>query len=118
MNPKRTRAMATAFMGFPSSAQSGGSAREGHTPYHRGRGAGCANPKTTAKARGHYSKTAPTSIGTLRQMPEGVERPDCRTSGRSRRVKRHFWRDHGKNLERGTRLATTTRANLAGKMAG
>src|SRR5204863_8056703 len=73
MNPKRTRAMATAFMGFPSSAQSGGSAREGHTPCHRGRGAGCANPKTTAKARGHYSKTAPTSIGTLRQMPEGVE---------------------------------------------
>ena len=72
--------MATAFMGFPSSAQSGGSAREGHTPYHRGRGAGCANPKTTAKARGHYSKTAPTSIGTLRQMPEGVERPGSRTS--------------------------------------
>ena len=58
--------MATAFMGFPSSAQSGGSAREGHTPYHRGRGAGCASPKTTATARGHYSKTAPTSIGTLR----------------------------------------------------
>ena len=73
--------MATAFMGFPSSAQSGGSAREGHTPYHRGRGAGCANPKTTAKARGHYSKTAPTSIGTLRQMPEGVERLRLPASG-------------------------------------
>ena len=73
--------MATAFMGSPSSAQSGGSASEGHTPYHRGRGAGCANPKTTAKARGHYSKTAPTSIDTLGQMPDGVERPGCRTSG-------------------------------------
>src|SRR5438477_6699835 len=69
MNPKRTRALATAFMGVPP-LQSAGSqlprpqdSRE-DTPYHRGRGAGCANPKTTAKARGHYSKTARTSIGT------------------------------------------------------
>ena len=73
--------MATAFMGFPSSAQSGGSARARTHAISPGRGAGCANPKTTAKARGHYSKTAPTSIGTLRQMPEGVEGPGCRTSG-------------------------------------
>jgi hypothetical protein len=51
--------MATAFMGFPSSYED---TREGHTPDHRSRGAGCANPKTTAKAIGHYSKTAPTSI--------------------------------------------------------
>ena len=32
-----------------------------------------------------------------------------------RKPKRHFWRDHGKNPESGTRLATTTRAHLAGK---
>src|SRR5256885_10417873 len=80
MNPKRTRAMATAFMGFPSSAQSGGA---------------------PVKDTRHIT-------GSRRRL---------RLRGAST-VKRHFWRDHGKNPERGTRLATTTRANLAGKMAG
>jgi len=49
-----------------------------HTPYHRSRGAGCANPKTHGEATGHYSKTAPTSIGTLRWMPAGAEGPGAR----------------------------------------
>src|SRR5215469_16295432 len=42
----------------------------------------CGNPKTTPKARGHYSKTAPTSIGgrlrSLAALPQGMD--DCARS--------------------------------------